>query len=537
MRRILILLSILLSGHLLAQTSEVTILVNPERTYQSIQNFGASDSWRVQFVGENWPISKREKIADLLFSLDTDENGNPKGIGLSNWRFYIGAGSMEQGDDSDIRNVWRRSECFLDAEGKYDWSKYKGQRWFLLAAKKRGVPEFTAYTISPPVFYTKNGLAHATKGDLGFNLKSDKYEAYSKFLVDIIEHFEKNEKVYFNYLSPFNEPQWAWDQSNQEGTPATNQELYRFISILSKELKARGLNTKLIIGEAGDLEYLYKKKGNNSNGDQINIFFNPESEMYLGDLHNMEYAVTAHSYFTTWPVKTQLDVRQKLANRLEEINPDLDFWQTEFCILEKNDEMHGGWGRDTGMPTALYVARVIHSDLTIANARSWDWWTALSQFNYKDGLIHLDDGKGPGVVNDTSQLNYNLRFDGEITETKLLWALGNYSRFVRPGMVRIDAKIENGLSPLEQATDLQVAAFKDTTSGKLVFVFENYTHKDKPIRLKGCDISTGQPAFFITDEKRNLQKYQVRLDQLVIPKRSVSTLVIEKQNTLKSINL
>lgn len=168
MKLILIILSVLLSGQLLAQSNTVTVQVNPEKTYQSIQNFGASDSWRCQFVGENWPVAKREKIADLLFSLETDGNGNPKGIGLSNWRFYIGAGSMEQGDASDIVNVWRRSECFLDADDNYDWTKYKGQRWFLQAAKKRGVPEFTAYTISPPVFYTKKRAGTCHKRRFGF---------------------------------------------------------------------------------------------------------------------------------------------------------------------------------------------------------------------------------------------------------------------------------------------------------------------------------------------------------------------------------
>jgi len=528
MKLILAIFSILLFSHLTAQNNRVTVVVNSEKSYQSIQNFGASDSWRVQFVGENWPVEKREKIADLLFSLDTDASGNPKGIGLSNWRFYIGAGSMEQGDASDIRNVWRRSECFLDADGNYDWTKYKGQRWFLQAAKERGVPEFTAYTISPPIFYTKNGLAHATKGDLSFNLKEDKYEAYSKFLVDVVEHFVKKENIHFNYLSPFNEPQWAWDASNQEGTPATNEELYKYTQTLSKELSSRGVNTKIIFGEAGDLEYLYKKKGDNSNGDQINIFYNPQSDMYIGNLDNLEFAITGHSYFTTWPLKAQIEYRQKLASRMKEVNPHLDFWQTEFCILEKNDETSGGWGRDTGMPTALYVARVIHSDLTIANARSWDWWTALSQFNYKDGLIHLDDGKGPGVVNDTSQLNYDLRFDGQITETKLLWAMGNYSRFVRPGMIRIDAKIENGLALEEQGTDLQVAAFKDPLKSKQVLVFMNYTEKDKSINLQGSGLDTNQAALYVTDAVRDLEKEEVQLNKLIIPKQSVSTLVIEK---------
>jgi O-glycosyl hydrolase len=504
----------------------VTVKINQQKSYQQIHSFGASDSWRCQFVGENWPIEKRNKIADLLFSLENDEAGNPKGIGLSNWRFYIGAGSTEQGDSSNIRNVWRRAESFLDANGNYDWTKYKGQRWFLQAAKQRGVPQFTAYTISAPVFYTKNGLAYATKDDLSFNLKPERYGDYSKFLVDVIEHFQKSENIHFDYISPFNEPQWAWDKPSQEGTPANNNDLYVYMKYLSEELNKRGLSTKIIAGEAGQLNYLYEPAGDNFNGDQINVFFNPKSPLYIGDFKNMEYAITSHSYFTTWPIKKQIETRQKLAQRIQEINPKLDFHQTELCILEKNDEITGGWGRDLDMPTALYVARVIHSDLTIANAKSWEWWTALSQFNFKDGLIHLDNGKGNGVESDTSKLNYQLRFDGNVTETKLLWALGNFSRFVRPGMVRIDAQLDNNLSLPEQAVDLQVSAYKDSENRNIVLVFINHKEEDKRIKLDG--ISSGNATLYVTDKTRNLDKNVVELSNLVIPKRSVSTLIINQ---------
>ena len=50
----------------------------PEVEYQTIDGFGASDAWRAQFVGKNWPAAKRNKIADLLFSQEDDEEGNPK---------------------------------------------------------------------------------------------------------------------------------------------------------------------------------------------------------------------------------------------------------------------------------------------------------------------------------------------------------------------------------------------------------------------------------------------------------------------------
>ena len=74
--------------------AEVTII--PETTYQVIHNFGASDAWSCQFTG-NWPDEQRNRLADLLFSLETGDDGSPSGIGLSCWRFNIGAGSARQG--------------------------------------------------------------------------------------------------------------------------------------------------------------------------------------------------------------------------------------------------------------------------------------------------------------------------------------------------------------------------------------------------------------------------------------------------------
>ncbi len=509
---------------LFAQQKTDIISINPSKTYQIIHGFGASDSWRVQFVGKHWPLEKREKIADLLFSKKLDENGNPEGIGLSTWRFYIGAGTMEQGEASGIKNVWRRAECFQDENGNYNWSKYEGQRWFLQAAKNRDVENFLIYSISPPVHLTKNGLGYATTGDTGFNIPEEKYGDYATYLVDIIEHFEKDEGIHFDYLSPFNEPQWKWDEPNQEGTPANNTELYEFMKILSSALEKRGFETLIIPGEAGSINYLFQP-GNHPRGNQIQAFFDPTSELYLGDMPNMKKAISGHSYFSTWPIEKQVETRQKLANRIREVDPGLEYWQTEFCILEKSEEIGGGRPRDLGMPTALYVARVIHSDLTIANSCTWEWWTALSQFDYKDGLIHLDDGVSNGVGDVSGPLNQQLQYDGNITETKLLWAFGNFSRFVRPGMKRIEVKIDNQLDLVEQAKDVQVAGFKDN-DGNIVLVFINHTESDRRFRFDGLAHFSEEAEIYVTDKTRSLERSNASIEKLVIPKRSVSTVII-----------
>ena len=152
-------------------------------TYQHIDGFGASDAWRAQFVGKNWPLDKRNQIADLLFSQEFDKDGNPKGIGLSVWRFNLSAGTAEQGDDSEIgsrENPWRRGECFLNADGTYDWSKVEGQRWFLEAAKERGVEKLLAFSNAPPVHYTANGKGFAPGGVTHLNLKPGFMDDYAR---------------------------------------------------------------------------------------------------------------------------------------------------------------------------------------------------------------------------------------------------------------------------------------------------------------------------------------------------------------------
>jgi hypothetical protein len=351
----------------------IHITIDPAIQYQTIDGFGASDAWRCQFVGKYWPAEKREAIADLLFSLENDKDGNPKGIGLSIWRFYLSAGTAELGDSSGIGSEWRRGECFQNPDGTYDWTKHEGQRWFLRAAKNRGVEKFLAFPNSAPVHMTKNGLGFATKGDTHLNLKAGMFDDYARFMVDVMAFFEK-QGFHFEYLSPINEPQWDWDGHSQEGTPASNEEIYLLVKYLSNDLSIRGLTTKIIIGEAGTIGHAsinMGPMGQKSDGrdDQARFFFSKESPFYIGDLPNVENTITAHSYFSVWPLDKQVEYRHLVFDALQAANPNLGYWQSEYCILQNNDEIIKGNGRDLGMATALYVARIIHNDLTITNAK------------------------------------------------------------------------------------------------------------------------------------------------------------------------
>jgi O-glycosyl hydrolase len=505
------------------------IFVDPAVEYQEIDGFGASDAWRCQFVGKNWPESKKEAIADLLFSQELKQDGSPKGIGLSLWRFYLGAGSSEQGAASGIVSDWRRAECFLNPDGTYDWTKHQGQQWFLNAAKERGVEKLLAFTIAPPVQFSKNGKATAP-ADGSMNIQPDKMDDYADFLVAVCEHFNQ-QGTPFHYLSPVNEPQWAWTGDGQEGTPATNAEVAGLTRHLSSKLKEKNLNTQVVIGEAGSLDFLYA--GNKAGRDhQIDDFFRPASANSVAGLPNVANLISGHSYFTTFPNQKLISTRRQLAATLASAPGSPAFWQSEFCVLENTDEIGGGWNRDLTMNTALYVARVIHFDLTLANARSWQWWTALSEYNYKDGLVFIDNGNS-GINGPNHPDAEPLKYDGFVRESKLLWALGNYSRFIRPGMVRIKAGFTLPETDEEQAKNLMFSAYKDPAGKRLVLVFVNYSEKEKKLTIgnpgKELKLAKNTADAYTTSKSASLQKSVINVEKIAVPPRSVMTLCVQLQ--------
>lgn len=525
MKKIYVSLLLLVSSLFFGQR---TATISTDNVVQTMEGFGGSDAWRAQFVGKNWPDQKKNAIADLLFSKEIDAQGNPKGIGLSIWRFNLGAGSTEQGENSKVSDEWRRSECFLNADGTYNWSKQEGQRWFLQAAKKRGVKKFLIFTNSAPVHLTNNGLSFATQKNK-LNLKEGAVPKFADFLVQSIQGLEKREGIKFDYVSPINEPQWEWmanngDKNSQEGTPATNQEIYDLTKALSDKLKSQKMSTEIVIAEAGQINYLYENVNGENRDNQIDYFFG-NTKTNISKLPNVKNAILGHSYFTTWPVDRQVLSRKLIAANVKQ-KPGLKYWQSEYCILENPGEAEipggSGGGRDLGMQTALFVVRLIHNDIALANAASWQWWTSITRADYKDGLIYLDDGKSNGGTAPDYVKN-----DGEYHDSKLLWALGNYSLFVRPGMLRVDVPNQDELGA---ANDVMLTAYKDVQNKKLVVVAVNCgksAQKYKFNLAKGT-LKNNEVAPYVTSENSNLKRAEIqKIDNLEIPARSVVTFVGE----------
>lgn len=480
----------------------VMIKLNPSQTYQTIEHFGASDAWSIQFVG-NWPEDKKNAIADLLFSSEMDNTGNPKGIGLSLWRFNMGAGSAQQGDQSGIGDEWRRAESFLDPDGSYNWNRQAGQQWFMQAAKERGVDKILAFHNSPPVQFTKNGKAYAFNGQS--NLAADQYNNFANYIANVIKGLG-DKGIEIDYISPVNEPQWDWS-GGQEGTPLWNEEIAGIVRSLNSALETNGLDTHIDITEAGKINYLYTTADKPGRGNHAEVFFNPNSPHYVGDLSKVSNALSGHSYFTTSPFSEAVSMRKLLADEIAAIE-GLKFWMSEYCILGDNAGEIEGNGRDLGIDPALYVARVIHNDLAIANAAAWHWWLAVSPYNYKDGLIYIDNNKA----------------NGNFYESKILWALGNYSRFIRPGAQRIDVQ---SADLNETKASFLVSAYRHPVDNQLVSVIVNSGSKAVEVTMDYGGIQLGNVQMYSTSKDENLRKNSEVSggNSFTVAPRSITTLV------------
>jgi O-glycosyl hydrolase len=465
---------------------EIELAVDPGVEHQEIICFGASGAWSMDHIGSEWREETRQRVADLLFSPDL-------GIGLSGWKFIIGAGSSEK--DADIitsPNEWRRSESFRPREREsYDWSRQAGQQWFLRAAKAYGVSSLHGIAYSPPVWMTKNGHAQPDVGSGTTNLRSGRFADFAAYLADVVKHFS------FTDVSPFNEPNWDWNRATQEGNRYSPDEMVTLVRMLHDELARRCVSARIVAPEAGDLRALTGK---------------PYARELIGDPGMraiVSNTVSAHSYGSDYDNglgdDRLVDLRKTVRAGLDSVAKDAGFRQTEYCILGPD-----GPGRDLGMDAALRMARVMHFDLTLMDATEWSWWLSVSPYDYKDGLLYTDYR----VLGDPQ----------EVITSKLFWTFGNFSRFVRPGFRRIETR---GVSDPQ---GLMASAYLDPRTGAIVVVLVNEDNRDRSIRIKLS--GDHRPMGFVPwltsappeDSLRSLEPVPLE-DVCRVPARSVMTLV------------
>ena len=113
----------------------------------------------------------------------------------------------------------------------------------------------------------------------------------------------------------------------------------------------------------------------------------------------------------------------------------------------------------------------------------------MSPYDFKDGLIYVD-----------KETN-----DGDFYDSKLLWALGNYSRFIRPGAKRVSVAYDNYNTEENLKDGVLLSAYKNTDDS-LVLVAINQSDAVTDIKLNVPLPPNTKIERYVTSESHNLSK-------------------------------
>ena len=518
------------------------VRIQTDQPAQIMDGFGASDAWVIDPMIRLWSAQKNQKaidgLADLLFD-------NQEGIGLSMWRFNVGAGSAEQGAESRIPDPLRRAELLIgEPGGIVDHSKQMGQIAFAQAAAKRGVNDMIAFVNSPPVWATKNGLTHPGSSDdmsrIGStNLDPAKRLSFARFQADVVRYLRDIRGLPIKYLSPINEPTWHWTDQTQEGNRYNNREVREVYLATHAALQAAGLEDVVEVDAGESVEYLAalsdqvvsefsgKPYSAGVNGEGLGDY-RDYINLLLGDANLRQVVgnkISLHGYWSDALPERITDLRRLVKKQIAATSPDARVWMSELCVLGPATALRpfDGNGFDVNdMDYALHIARIIHHDLVDLEATAWMWWLAVTAYDYKDGLVKVDS---------------TLQADS-ISASKLLWTLGNFSRFIRPGFQRIETDLISQELPAGAASELLVSSYVSDTGSDWATVIVNLsdTSQSVHVELEPSVTQSVSPTaanewdIHLTNEDNNLTWVgRTNNSKVTLPARSIATLTRSKQ--------
>ncbi|KAL8665794.1 MAG: hypothetical protein Q9202_001916 [Teloschistes flavicans] len=436
---------------------------------QTITGFGASGAWWPNYL-KDFPPEQQKNLTRLLFS--------EEGLQLSSYRYNIGASG-----DNDITKVnvpGRGVESFMKTDGTYDWTRDSAGIYFLKAAVDAGVSTITFFINAIP-----SGLT-ANKNPCGSDLTLDSIPLFADYIVSVLSHWSAA-GIPISYISPMNEPDSSFYWCTQEGMTVRPSLRPSLLAALRSALTNTNTNTTTTL-------------------QHIKILADETSQIASQAL--VEYptwlpaaleprsldAIAIHSY--DFPDDTTLlNYRALLANMS---SPPLPLKMTETSTFRSALGLHQPWGwtgptifgreYDPGIASALDMARQIWQYLTLANAESWEWWTAVSimmpcspaslvysypncatQYNniseaYNDGLVYVDP-------------RYATTKDYSFYLPKRFHVLRHFSRFIRPGAVRYDV-------PNEMLPYGVVAVAAENSDGVFAVIFVNRNATEQSVRME-----------------------------------------------------
>lgn len=448
------------------------LTINPKVRHQVMESFGVSSAWWSQDVG-GWTekdqngVPVREAIMEMLYG--------KTGLGLQVYRYNLGAGTGTGEKAGVFNDPWRSGQSFIGDQGEIDYTLDANALWCLNRALELGASEVVFFSNSPPDSMTINGKPHSDEQKKKVtNLAPEKYQAFTDYVLDAVEHF-RAQGVPVTTVSPVNEPQWTW-QGGQEGCHFEPEEMTALYKVFYAEMKKRGLTDKVSLGmfESGQW-----------GGSKFRKWF--EAIMADETLSKAITTIEGHSY------NSSAGEKARTARWLDRKYPQLKRSCTEWTEMED-------LGRDVGMDSAVVMADMICTDLTVLDAVHWSYWLGVSCYDWRDGLLYVD----------LDQHTY--------TVTKRLYEYGNFTKFIQPGSVRVDTTLKG--------EDLNAVSFD--VGGKLVTVLVNSAEKEQTLSLEAGGYQAAE--LHLTDGAHDLEQVDlssyVSGGQVRLPAKSVATLVM-----------
>ncbi|KAI1208499.1 glycoside hydrolase family 30 protein [Annulohypoxylon truncatum] len=439
-----------------------TITVNLDQKYQTIDGFGCSEAFQRAVQMSKLTKEQQQYTLDLLFS-------TTKGAGLSILRNGIGS-SPDMSSDHMV-SIQPKSPGGPSSAPNYVWDGSDNkQLWVSQEAAKRGVKTFYANAWSAPGYMKTNGN-DANGGTLcgvsGASCSSgDWKQAYADYLVQYIKYYLES-NVTITHLGFVNEPDLTTSYASMRfsGSQAAD-----FIKVLHPTLEKANLSSVGI--NCCDTEGW---------GSQASM---------LGQLSSVDdliSTITAHSY-TSSP-GSPMSTRHRV-------------WQTEAADL--NGQWQGGWYSGGGAGDGMTWANNIYTAIVNANASGYLYWIGAQTGTTNSKLIRLDG--------DT------------VSPSKRLWAFGQWSRFVRPGAVRVGVQ---GAS-----SGLRTAAFQNV-DGSVAVQFINSGASAAGVQVKVSGFNSSTAAAFVTDDSHDISDLTVSLSDgtavVSVPARAMITIVLKQE--------
>lgn len=434
--------------------------------YQTFEAFGTSTCWWAQTIEDE---EMADSIAKALFS---DEEG----LGLDIVRYNIGGGEA----DNPATRIWdtsRRTESFYvydETKGEYvyDFTRDANARRVLDKAIEYGAKEVILFCNSPHFSMTVSGQASGGLTENVSNLPPENYEAFADYLLTIADWFVA-EGYPVTYISPINEPQWAWggEWVGQEGCHYEPDEAVALLEVFAEKMQERNTPYKLSGVETGQLswwcnDYLFK-------------FFENET------LNSYCDTFSGHSYW----LDGNTDEKRNFGNTFKDRFPDKKFEMSEWCELPLTID-------SKTIDSGLHMANVIVEDLTLLNAVSWQSWTAFNG----DGLLYEENG--------------------ELKMYNRYYAYKQFSSFIEPGMDRVKVFAEIGYNE-----NLKSVAFSNDE--KTVLVVVNNSETQETVKFLEKYLKT---EIFVTDKGHNCEQVEDNLlgTSYTLSPRSITTFILHK---------